>query len=273
MDIQQSGVLPLAHSDEGFNSGNQYYGHYLLAVFSLSVYGGQVCPYVESLGLLDNAQLLSLLFLSMAVLRPRLYRRFVDSHTTWQRMLAVAKLDIALYFSAAIVLSAYFFLSFDTPLSTAIKLIFGFGFLGGFAAMDAALLEQRDAIAAGNAPSEDDKTVSLGRTINQFTLAVCVGLVTTMLLLVAKDMEWLLSEDRQLSDMQATLLVGLEFFVVLAVVLLSSMHVVNQYSKNLQLRLKSQTDVLTDVGRGLLKERIHDPGNDELKYLSIHINK
>lgn len=248
-------------------------GHYLFAVATLSVYGGQVCPYVESLGLLENALLLTALFLGMALLRPRLYLRLVHGRRTRARMLAVAKIDIGLYFSAAIASGVFFSIGFEAPVETTFKLLFGFGFLGVFAALDAALLEERASIERGDAGDADAGFVSLGRTINQFTLAVCLGLVCTILLLVFKDLEWLLSEERQLDDLRAAALIGLEFFVVLAVVLSSSAHVVAQYSRNLRLRMASQVEVLGEVGKGQLGERISDPGNDELKLLSSHINR
>lgn len=276
MAIQQSQVLPLETTVQSVDDQNsRSYGHYLLAIASLSFYGGQVCPYVEALGLLDNALLIALLFGSMALARPVLYKKIVTACQPQGRMAAVIKLDIGLYFTAALILSAYFLSNYEVPLSTVIKLVFGFGFLGGFAALDAALMEERRSVGLSiDSPSSaSDHTIPLARSINLFTLVVCLGLVTVMLLLVFKDMEWLLSESRELDDMQAAALIGFEFFVVLVVVLGSYMHVVSQYGENLSLRLASQAGVLAEVAEGQLNKRIHDPGNDEIRRLSDHINK
>lgn len=276
MAIQKIQVLPLetsVHSVADENSRS--YGHYLLAIVSLSFYGGQVCPYVEALGLLDNALLIALLFGTIALARPVLYKSVVTTCQAQGRMAAVIKLETGLYFTAALILYAYFLINYEVPLSTGVKLVFGFGFLGGFAALDAALMEERRSVGLSIDSSSftSANTVPLARSINIFTLVVCLGLVTVMLLLIFKDMEWLLSESRELDDMQAAALIGFEFFVVLVVVLGSYMHVVRQYGKNISIRLASQASVLAEVAEGQLNKRIHDPGNDEIRRLSDHINE
>jgi len=273
MSTQLSQVLDVAHTDVNRGDTNtRIYGHYLLAVASLSVYGGQICPYIDSLSQLDNSLLMVLSFTCIALLRPVLYRRWVSSEQTRERMLSVTKLDLGLYCFTAIALSSYLEFNHEVPASSAVKLLFGFFLFGAFAALDSALLEERHSIHKAAAEQGESSFIPLGKVFNCFTVAMCVGLVVVMLLLLSKDMEWLLSDSRQLNDMQAVSLIALEFFVVLGLFLGSSVNVVNQYSKNLSLRLASQARVLGSVAAGDLAQRISDPGSDELKSLSTSIN-
>lgn len=246
--------------------------HYLIAIVSLGIYGGQVCPYVDSLGLLDNILLLSLIFASMALIRPVLVRRKVSGSNCQQRMVSVARLDLSLYLIAALLLSSYFWLNFNFPFTTGLKVLFGFSLLGFFAALDTAAQEEQLAIESGKISEGKTTFLSLGNKVLIFTGVVCSGLVIVMLLLVAKDMEWLLSDTRELNDFEAVALITFEFFFVLAFLLGSMVNVVRSYSGNLSLRLSAQAEVLSDVADGELQQRIHDVGNDELTRLSGYIN-
>lgn len=248
------------------------YGHYLFAIASLSVYGGQVCPYVDSLAFLNTLLMISLVFIALALLRPLIYQRYVSGTTCQQRMLSAVQLDFGLYVLGGLALAIFFWLNYAFPVESALKVVFGFSLLGLFAALDSAALEERRSIQLAEPVTGNVPFVSIGRRILIFICSASIGLVVVMLLLVAKDLEWLLSDTRVGDDLQAFIVIAIEFAVVLVLMLGSTANVVLSFSRNLRLRLARQSAVLAQVSKGFLEKRIHDVGNDEMTQVSAYIN-
>lgn len=273
--ISQTLINPVSARYDGVDCRRhgRMYCHYLFAIASLSVYGGQVCPYVESLAFLDNLLAICLVFAALALLRPSIYQRFVDGANCQQRMFAAIRVDFGLYVFGGFVLTTFYGLNYAFPLISALKVIFGFALLGLFAALDSAALEERRLINRAEPVCSDVPFVPLGKKILLFICVAGIGLAAVMLLLVVKDMDWLLSANREVDDARASAYIAIEFLVVLTLMLGSTTNVVLSYSHNLSLRLARQSAVLAEVSKGCLQTRIRDVGNDEMTQVSAYINE
>ena len=211
--------------------------HYLAALFTLTIYGGQVCPYLESLPLLDLA----------AILVGALGLQYLTHFLFWVPLVDLAPLEhqsrrvlgfvLATFVTGGIALSLFNLAVFDFPLGSGFKLIVGFLALGVFCATDMSLAQSRKIHSRFTQikPTLEPKQlfVSHRRGLFIFVFSQCTLMIGVFFLLIAKDLDWMIEQSAYLSSLEAKRSILLELFFVGGIALVHLTNLALAYSKNL----------------------------------------
>lgn len=245
-----------------------------LAAVLLAIYGGEVCPLVESLGfggaLRDFAVAFGLTNIATALLA----RPLRASPGRWPAN--VARLVLYRYMAVGIGLGAFNFAARGFPEGSGLKVLLGCVTLGLIASQDAKLVAEAhllDAIERGELPP-----LSLDRMasrVTETTALAIFGLVlftADTLLVVQKDLEDLsfLSLD---ALPQAIDYIAREFLFVGGVLVVSAGHLITSSGRNLRRLFENQTAVLAEVEGGSLERYVPVASGDEFGLIATHTNR
>jgi len=251
--------------------------HYLAAMVIVPLYGTRVCPFIETL---NPAQVIIPIVVVMSaqlVLRRPLRAWLVCRAPLKHQVERVFWLELGLFATSAIVVMFYNDLVYGFPLlASGLKVFFGLTGLGFFAASDIALAHERtvaDIIERDGTTIEPDANYfPLTRKVALFASISISALVGVFMLLVIKDMAWIVRVGDQipLMDMQISILK--EFAFVLIVVLPHTLNIIRSYAHNLNRAFSNQTRVLSQVTMGEYNLHVPVASNDEFGVMAMHTN-
>ena len=250
--------------------------HYFAAIVVLPIYGIQVCPFIESLHpgqvIAPIAVFLGLQF----ALRSPLSRALLATCPLDQRVSRAFWLELGLFTASALSLMAYNTVVHDFPLVSGLKVLVGVLGLGFFAAVDLSLGEEMrvaDLVEGGHGRiTPSDHPFSMTRRVALFATASIVVLIAVFMLLVIKDLDWIVEVGNTipLKDAQTSILK--EFAFVLAVVLPHTLNIIRSYARNLKRILGNQTAAMGRVTLGEYGVRVPVASNDEFGFIAEHTN-
>lgn len=250
--------------------------HYLIMMVVMPVYGIQVCPFIEDQDPLEVIASIDGLLLLAFFLRIPLRKYFVDALELTQQSLRVFIVELAVIVGAAAVLMIYNMVVNDFPLSSGLKLLVGFSALGFFTATDLALEHERQVAAR-----IESKKLSLQLTgryfsvtakLAWFTGSTVVLVVVTLLLLVIKDLDWLVEVNSTIDIREARLSILKEFGFALLIILPETLNVILSYSKNLKQFLSREERALEEAEQGNYSAVVPVISNDEFGSIAMHTN-
>ena len=245
-----------------------------LAALLLSLYGGEVCPLVETLGFNGVFRDFALAFALGNVVTFFLARPLQRDPARWPAH--AARLAFYRYLAVGIGLGAFNFLARDFPEASGFKVLMGCLTGGLIASQDAKLAAEArllDAIEQKRvAPLSLDRLAS---RVTETTGVAIIGLLlftVDTLLVVRKDLEDLsfLTLDA-LPD--AVDYVGREFLFVGGVLVLSATHLITHAGRNLRRLFENQTRVLAEVEGGSLDRYVPVASGDEFGLIATHTNR
>lgn len=250
--------------------------HYIFSVGILTIYGGEVCPFLGTLDILTWAVILTVVFGAAFCLRPFFINRLVLSmpfHVQVKRQFAV---EIFFFFMASLFIVIYnaYFYNFPLVISGA-KVMTGCLALGFFAAIDLALEREREVGAnltkTGQVFQLNEKyypmTVKF-TVVASFTVALMVILV---FLVISRDLMWLGSIDPN-NLYQSRLAVMVELAFIGAIILAEIINMIISYSRNLTLFFRNENNTLVLVANGDLNARALVSTNDEFGFMASYTN-
>ncbi len=242
-------------------------GWYCFAIVVVSLYGGQVCPFIESLDFtsffIELTLAISLTFVARLVL------------WSWTRPATgtiVVWIEVGLLMLAGLGLAVYNRLHYNFPMGSGLKVTFALIVIGYYLGIDRVLGNQKRDIQAGMTLAG-----SFSRPRSLITKFSQVAFLSTLLfggiivLVIAKDLEWLRGLSRQEMG-GATLLIATEIVFVLAVLLGMSTVLIVAYSRNLKTLFAVHTNVLSEVSHGNLENKIPVFSADEFGHLARYTN-
>lgn len=125
--------------------------HYLFAVSVLTLYGGQVCPFLVTLPSVLLGVIFLISFLGVLALRKPLERVFVLAAAGAVQPKRQFIMDFSLYLTAGFTVMVFNMIVFNFPVMSGLRVILGFGVAGFFLSLDMVLCRERavinDAIA------------------------------------------------------------------------------------------------------------------------------
>tara|TARA_B100000959_G_scaffold279369_1_gene339404 strand:+ start:1759 stop:3216 length:1458 start_codon:yes stop_codon:yes gene_type:complete len=255
------------------------FGHYFFSIAILSIYGGEVCPFIASLDIVTWLILLIIVCGTGFFLRPRLITMYVSRLPFEVQVKNQFILEMTFFVTMALFISIFNMIIYDFPIESGLKVLLGFLTLGFFASADLALEREREISkeisSSGHNFSIEQKIFPLTKKftlVASFSLIFLTAIVFTV---ISRDLIWLGEIDQSnLFAPRAAILIELLFIGI--VTLLEIINLIISYSNNLKLFFSSENNALTDVAEGNLNSRVPVSTNDEFgvmaKYTNLMIN-
>ena len=251
--------------------------HYGIAMAILPIYGIQVCPFIERLSAFWVVIPIVVLFVIQYALGRLLWPHFVTSRALALQIRSVFILEMALFVSAGILLALFNSLVFDFPLISGLKVIVGFIALGFFAATDLALESERRVaglvVASGNNIDPKQNYFPLTSRMTMFASASVLIVTGVFILLVFKDLDWLVKVGSSITLTKGRISILKEFLFVLAVILPHTLNIIHSFSRNIRAAFDAQFSLLTQTSLGDYSGSVPISSADEFGVMAKHINQ
>jgi len=251
--------------------------HYFTAMVIIPFYGIRVCPFIETLTPLQVAAPIIFMLTVQFIARKPLLAKFVGAAPLKRRVKRVFWLELGMFVTSALTVMAYNEFMYGFPfLESGLKILFGLGGLGFFAASDIALEEERaiaDKIEHDNITIDPDENYfPLTRKVALFTSVSITAMVGVFMLLVVKDLDWIIRVGATITLQEAQVSILKEFAFVLAVMLPHTLNIIRAYARNLNRILNNQTSILSRVTLGEYNLHVPVASNDEFGVMAMHTN-
>ena len=238
--------------------------HYGMLFAIYSIYGYQVCPFLDQL---NWSQLLAPVFVALLVQFAcrRVLRLWSARLDLIPHMRLLFWSDFGFFIAGGVALAFFNLFAHGFPLDSGAKILVAFMAIGFYIALDLALERERKVIQALRLSGEHlpietgflpfRRKFASFSSINLIVVAAIVGL------LVSKDLHWIVAEQPD-TQMAAFVIMG-ELCFVIGVVGAYILLVIRKYSANLDQRLQVQNEALRQVEKGRLDAMVPVTSNDE----------
>ena len=237
---------------------------YVVAAFLFGIYGGRVCPMLETLSatevMIHTSTVFTITFL---------IRHFLLNNHSLVKEMKFGQLDTTLFFFASLPFAAFYNLNNDFPLDSNLKVLFGmtlFGFFTGTILQLVAKIDQLDKTDE-HQPNQFQLQGERQSIIRQMITLVVLLLVTltTMLTMVAvKDIFWLEHNPARVLDGSGQISVIKEFIYISAILGGYAVAIMMLWTKLMKKVLLSQEYSLLQVTQGKINTRLPVFAHDEL---------
>jgi HD-GYP domain-containing protein (c-di-GMP phosphodiesterase class II) len=251
--------------------------HYLFSIIALIFYGGQVCPFIDTLSISRWGATLVLMFAIAYLARRPLMGVFVLNFPLNRQVRRQFALDMSLFFSSGLIISIYNHLFFDFPLGSGAKITLGCLTLGFFAAADMVLERERDnhemIAVSGGGIEFTDSTLSLTSRFVLISSFTVLFMAAVIFLVVSRDLlVWIESIGPE-GLLSARLTVVKELAFVGGIFLLEVINLVFSFSKNLKLFFNNENETLIGVAEGDFNRRATVSTGDEFGIMASYTNE
>ena len=250
---------------------------YFLAAAVFAIYGGRVCPMLETLTLPEVFTQVGITYSALFLARHTISTRAKDADIYILATKNLVKLDVALAFIASIPLTVYYSLVYDFPFDSQAKVIFGmtmFGFLTGF------ILDLHSKITSLNeidgslgvtsqSPSERRSMVTQAIFL---VVVLLVALATSLTMITIKDIYWLENNPARLLDGSGKTSIIKEFVFVSFALSSYSIYIMFLWSTLIKRIFSGHEEALERVKSGEISSRLPVYSNDELGAVALMTN-
>ncbi len=247
--------------------------HYILAFILLSFYGGAVCPFIESLGVVDFSTEIGVIFLLGWSLRSFLIYKFKPTSffelPKWQY-----KLELFIFFWIGSIVMLFNTLFYNFPLGSGVKVIVGAICASHFIGLDLALEKEVEIYHfLQNRTIEIKKiTSTIAKTFSIFASYSILLITLVLLLVIAKDFQWISSLKPE--DLKHGIFLSLvEIFFVLLVFLFWTLNLILSFSRNLKLFFAEEVKALQSAISGKLDTFVPVVRYDEFGLMASYTNE
>jgi adenylate cyclase len=248
---------------------------YAASVGLLTLFGCEVCPYIESLGKLTLAAMFTVFFSIALLMRPMLTRSWVTAAPQLIQPRRQFMLDFGSFLVVGAVLTVYDRIVYAFPISSGMKALLGATTVGIFFGADSALWREREIIRRlterGETLDPGTQSFSLTRKFVLIALGTLALMAADLAFLSRRDLQQLAESAGPLRSAQgevvAETVIALAFFFPLTINLILS------FAKNLRLFLENQRKALEQVAAGKFDVRVPVASSDEFGAIAQHTNK
>lgn len=250
--------------------------YYLFSLAVMTLYGGQVCPFIDTLTLIDWGKTLVVFFTILYIARFQIEKRLVLNkplvmQPRWQMIM-----EFWLFIAAALCIAIYnHFVYVFPPIGSGGKVGVGMLTLGSFLAIDMTLHREREVIREAQRsgqrfqPSHGFRSLTKKFTI--FAVLVLSFVSVVIMLVISKDINWIsMTGGENIAKTQMT--ITFEILFVITITLGLVLNLIYSYSKTLQLFFENETEVLTLVNEGDLDGYVPVVSRDEFAQIAHHTN-
>lgn len=249
--------------------------HDASAVVILGFYGGQVCPFVESLGLGAWMLELAILFVIFSAIRQAVSGRFIDGLPAAKRPAGQFWLELGQFVLIGIAIILVDSLLYGFPVGSGLKMLLGTTALGFFKAMDMGLARERtlpaELASEGHEMDVERNFFPITQKFAIFTTVTTVTVAGVLILVIFKDLSWMMN-TKTIDPDQAKLAVVKEILFVAAILLAHIFNLILSYSHNLKLMVDNENQALMAVANGDLLTYVAVGTNDEFGIMARYTN-
>ena len=228
--------------------------HYGISMAIIPIYGTQVCPFVEEQSLFWVVIPIMTVYALQYLIGIPLWKRVVAERALEKQVQSALILEMVLFITAGVVLTIVNMVAFGFPIESGLKLIVGILGLGFFAAVDLALEAERHvAEKISHSDSEIDPEQNyfpLTAKMTLFASVILCVVVGVFLLLVVKDLDWLVSVGDSITLAEGRTSILKEFLFTLAVILPLTLNIIFSFSQNIRKYFDAQNSLLAQTIRG-----------------------
>jgi HD-GYP domain-containing protein (c-di-GMP phosphodiesterase class II) len=248
--------------------------HYTAAFIVLTLYGGQVCPFVESLTLVEWGASTAVLFSFFFIAHTFFARERITESNLFRLSGKTFKVTIASFILSSISIGTYNTLAHDFPVESGIKLFAGWVLVGYFAAIDLSLQKRTEIFSFIQKKSiKIDITDSYASLTKKFLIFATLSSALVLgvsFLVVIKDLDWLFSSDTT-RDIAVTSILK-EFMFIFSVILGYLIVIIKSFTKNLNMYLHYQNNALSEVTEGNFDAYVPVSSSDEFGIMAKYTN-
>lgn len=249
--------------------------HFTVACLLMVLYGGEVCPLIDTLPVEHWGSSVLVAFALMAGARALTLGKALDCPDPYNQAIRQFKLDFLLFFGAGVLMTAWNAVIFDLPvLQSGLKIPVGFACIGFFAALDLALRRERQVVREleGTPHLELDKVYSTTKNFAAFMIISVLVVGAVIILAVTKDIYWLI-HSRPENIFRAQMAIVVEVSFIITVLLGYMLTVALTYSRNMRRFLEIETNVLEQVEQGVLDVFVPSRTRDEFGQIAGYTNR
>lgn len=250
--------------------------HYISACVILIIYGGQVCPFIESLTFMQLALPVFVLFFVLFLNQTLFVEKLILKGSFKLQSRRLFQWELTLFIVLGLILTIFNTLYYKFPLESGVKFLLALALLGFFSAADLSLdrewsLSQLFA-RTGKQITPDAHYFSHPKKFGWFASIIVTLVIGIIFLIINKDLDWLttVGQDVRIESAQRAIL--LEFGFVAGIILIHVFNLVVSYSRNFQNFLVKETAVLQKATSGDFDAFVPVSSNDEFGVMAKHTN-
>ncbi|WP_415884044.1 HD-GYP domain-containing protein [Neptuniibacter sp. QD72_48] len=250
--------------------------HYLIAMTLFSIYGVQVCPFLDSL---TTAQLLLPILVTFIIqgslrylLEGQIQKQPLKTKVSFQ-----FKVDLGLFVGCSILLGLFNTLIYEFPLESAGKVLVGMGVLGYLISCDLALFKEHQLAQCLQAQKEhlepDSSPYPLTKKFTWFATICAISVIGVVFLVINKDLEWLIHTGDSIPLETSQRYILTEIVFVVGVMMTYILTIIMGYARNLKFFIQAENSTLKQVSLGELNTEVPVTTNDEFGLMALHTNQ
>lgn len=254
---------------------NRLIWHYVSAFVILTLYGGQVCPFIESLTLFQwGVSVFFVLAISFGCQWLYLMNRSLDLDAE----IGIGRSyfhTLFIFMGSAVLLGIYNTLMHEFPITSSLKLKFGWLMVGMFISLDLMLNRRLNIMKylfkEGRQLEIHQSYVSFTSKFLWVAISVTVTVLGVIFLVIVKDLDWIMHAEY--GPMEVSISILKEFIFIFGVITGYIVLVMSSYSKNMRHYLDCQNNALDDVVDGNLNAVVPVSSQDEFGWMAQQTNK
>jgi len=250
--------------------------HYLLATIFLTIYGVQVCPFLESL---SPGSLAGVIFIGLTfgyLVRLILIRVLIDPLEYYRQASRQFFLELGIFIVSGLGMATFNMFFWDFPFGSGLKLVVGCTVLGFFAAADLALTREREQSFKFEQTGMPHLTVQkffpLTRKFTYLGSVLTILTASILTLVILHDLDWIRQLPPEQPLTQATRSIIIEISFTLGILLFYLINLIFSYARNMKHYFDRQTKVLKEVAGGKFDGYVPITTNDEFAVIGDYTN-
>ena len=249
--------------------------HYVVAMFLLSVYGARVCPFLDSLNIIQLVTPIVIFFSIALVVRLKM-QQSIDVLPLEKQIKAQFFLEQKIFNATGVGLAISNIITYDFPLESSLKIICGTLMLGIFMGIDQALIRERitidEYVKKGINLTVAQTFLSIPAKFMTMSILMVGSIATILLMAMKKDLDWFHEEGIHLDFLKAQLSILGEISFIILIILGYSIRIILMFGSNLRILLKHQNEALKNVSQGNLNTIVPVVTHDEFGIMAEGTN-
>jgi adenylate cyclase len=246
---------------------------YLFSYLALTVYGGEVCPFIEGLGFIQFSLELLIFFAVIFIIRTFISKKVYKSKEEPPKYAFYIEFISFILIGISITIFNSIFHKF--PLESGLKVFIGTMALGFFAGVEISLSKARNYFnflkEKKFSIKHKEKYTSFIKKFSIVSFFITFLFMIIIILVIIKDLDWLVTLGES-GIKNAKKYVVKEIVFLISVLSFLIINAIISYSKNLKIVFNNLTIALSNITNGNLDIHIPVLSNDEMGAIANHTN-